>query len=129
MSDHKPVVIENKYARWRYQIRETVEAGIVLSGQEVKSLKTGHGDLRQAYVTVRAVGALGKRRHRLVATLLNMFIPPYSKAGPLPGYNPRQPRRLLFHRDELAKLIGQLETPGLTMVPLRVYTSHRRLKV
>lgn len=122
-------LIENKQAKWRYSIVETLEAGIVLSGQEVKSLRAGQGDLRNAYITVQPLPAKGKRRIRLAAFLINAAIPPYAKAGRLPEYNPRQSRRLLLHRRELMKLIGTLKEAGLTMVPLKVYTLHRRVKI
>jgi SsrA-binding protein len=122
-------VLENKRARWCYQVLETWETGLALTGQEVKSLKGGHGDLRNAYVSVRAVARRGASRPRLVAELINAHLPPYARAGPLPGYDPRRARRLLFHRRELMNLLGRLTTPGLTLVPLKVYTRNRRLKV
>ena len=107
-----PTLLENKQARWRYRILETWEAGIVLSGQEVKSLRGGHGDLRSAYVTVRPLSGPTKRL-RLAAMLVNASIPPYAKAGKLPSYDPRRARRLLFHRGALMKLVGPLKTPCL----------------
>ena len=124
-----PVIMENKQARWRYHIIETWEAGIVLSGQEVKSLKTGHGDIRNAYISVRPVARPGKRRQRFEALLINAHIPPYAKAGPLPSYDPLRPRWLLFHGRELMVLVGKMQMAGLTLVPLRVYTLNRRLKI
>jgi len=107
---------------------ETWEAGIALSGSEVKSIKTGQGDLKGAYVRVRA-GTAPTRRRQLVAELLNMYIPPYLKAGPQPNYEPRRTRRLLLHRREMGKLLGLLETKGLTLVPLSVYTRNHLIKV
>lgn len=124
-----PFIMENKQARWRYHIVETWEAGIVLTGQEVKSLKTGHGDLRNAYISVRPVVRTGKRRQRFEALLVNAHIPPYAKAGPLPSYDPLRSRQLLFHGRELMAMIGKIQAAGLTLVPLRVYTLNRRLKI
>ena len=124
-----PVIMENKQARWRYHILATWEAGIVLTGQEVKSLKTGHGDIRNAYISVRPAASHGKRRQRFEALLINAHIPPYTKAGPLPSYDPLRPRRLLFHGHELMAMMGKIQTAGLTLVPLRVYTLNRRLKI
>ena len=122
-------LLSNKRARFRYQILETWETGIALTGQEVKSVKAGHGDLRQAYVSVRPAARSGHRRPRLLAHLVGAHIPAYSKAGRLTGYDPVRPRPLLFHRHELISLLGRLEQAGLTLVPLQVYTRNRRLKV
>ena len=120
---------DNRRARWRYQILETWEVGIALTGQEVKAIKTGHCDLHNAYVTVRAVHRPGFVRQRLEASLLNCYISKYEKAGPLLGYEPRRSRYLLFKRHELKRLVGMLQTKGLTLVPLKVYTRNHLVKL
>ena len=121
-------VIENKQAHFRYHVLETWEAGLVLTGQEVKAIRGGRCELKAAYVVVRVLPSQG-RQPSFVADLINAYIPPYDKAGPLPDYDPRRPRRLLFKRRELTALFGRAGTSGLTLVPLRVYTHARRLKV
>ena len=63
------------------------------------------------------------------AWLLNAHISPYKKAGPLPGYDPTRSRKLLLHRQEIASLLGKLQSERLTLVPLKIYTSKRRLKI
>ncbi len=123
------ILADNRRAHYRYQILETWEVGIALTGQEVKAVKSGHCDLHNAFVTVRAFHKAGVRRPRLEASLLNAYIPKYEKAGPLPGYEPRHSRPLLFKRSELERLVGLLNTKGLTVVPLSVYTRNRLIKL
>ncbi len=122
-------IADNRRARWRFQILETWDVGVALSGQEVKSVKTGHCDLHNAYVSVHTVHRSGHHRARFEASLVNCFIPKYSKAGPMPGYNPRRARPLLMKRAELSRIIGLLEGKGLTIVPLKVYTRNRLVKL
>lgn len=126
-------LIDNKRTRYRYLVLETWEVGIVLTGQEVKSVKGGHGDLKNAYVTVRVLPSMGKGgargRIRMAAFLVNAHIPPYRKAGPLPGYDPDRSRQLLFHRQQLQALLGKLQQAGLTLIPLKVYIQNRRVKL
>ena len=124
-----PTIIENKKARWHYDILETWEAGLVLTGQEVKSLKSGQGDIKSAYISIRPLARAGKKGPRFQAALLNAFIPPYAKAGPLPGYEPRRARALLLKRREMISLLGRLQMAGLTFVPIRLYTLNRRIKL
>lgn len=110
---------DNRRARFEYEILETYEAGLKLTGQEVKSVKTGHIGVQGAYATVRA----GE------AWLLNAMIPPYAKAGILPEYDPRRTRKLLLKKTELRTLVGKVQAQGLTLVPLKVYTAHGLIKV
>lgn len=123
------VITDNRRARWRFQILETWDVGIALTGQEVKAVKTGHCDLHNAYVSVRSVHRPGHHRLRFEAVLVNCFIPKYSKAGPLPNYNPRRSRPLLLKYAELSRMIGLLESKGLTIVPLKVYIRNRLVKL
>lgn len=109
----------NKRARFDYDILETFEAGLVLTGQEVKSAKTGHAKLQGAFVTIRSGSAW----------LKNMFIAPYRHAAGLSDYDPYQNRRLLLHKRELARLRQKLEAAGLTVVPITLYDKAGRIKV
>jgi SsrA-binding protein len=124
-----PTLAHNRRARWRFQILETWEVGLELFGHEVKSVKGGRIDLSRSHVTVRAVAVKGKLRPRLVAYLINGYIPKYDRAGDIPDYDPRRSRRLLFRRDQLRRILGQLEQKGLTMVPLSMYTRNHLVKL
>ena len=116
MSD---ILATNDKARYDYEILDRLEAGLVLSGQEVKSAKTGHMKLKGAHVTF----------HRGEAMLTGAHIAKYPKAGPLPDYDPERSRKLLLHKKELDKLRGKREEDGLTIVPLRAYMKAGRIKV
>jgi len=108
--DAKTPVCVNRRARYEYEILDTVEAGLVLKGSEVKSLREGRANLVDAYVKLREDEA----------TLLGMEIQPYSHdaTGGVPS---RRPRRLLMHRVEIRKLLGKTREAGLTCVPLKIY--------
>lgn len=121
--------IVNRKARHLYEILETWEAGIALSGSEVKAVKSGHADLKGAYVRVRAIHNGPGKGSELRAELVNAFIPPYDKAGAIEGYEPRRTRQLLLHKREMNNLLGKLTTKGLTVVPLSLYTRKRLVKV
>ena len=113
-----PVLIENKKARLNYEILERFEAGIELSGFEVKSARAKLGSLDGSYVTIR-----GRE-----AYLIGSYIPPYQAANTPKDYDPKQNRRLLLSK----KQILELETAdhrGLTLVPLVMYTAKRWIKV
>ncbi|MBI4268654.1 SsrA-binding protein SmpB [Candidatus Uhrbacteria bacterium] len=114
-----PVIAVNKGALHDYAILETLEAGIVLSGQEVKSVRGGGVSLKGAYATLTG----GE------VWLLNAHISPYSHAGKLVGYDPTRSRKLLISKKQRDRLAGKLEAAGLTLVPLKVYTSKSRLKI
>ncbi len=111
--------IENKKAYFDYEILETFEAGIILLGQEVKSIKTGHISLVSSYVTLK----------NSEAWLVNAHIPPYKMAGPLPSYDQTRSRKLLLNKKELSLLIGKIKQKGLTLVPLKVYTKNGLIKL
>jgi SsrA-binding protein len=105
------VVATNRRARHDYAIDETFEAGIVLTGAEVKSLRAGRASLTEAFARVRD-GELW---------LENLHIPPYQHADTKGTYDPRRARKLLLHREEIERLIGKTQERGLTLVPLRLY--------
>jgi SsrA-binding protein len=106
-------VASNRRARHDYQILESLEAGISLSGSEVKSLRAGRASLTEAYGQIRD----GE------AWLEGMHIPPYEQ-GVTRGYDPIRPRKLLLHRREIDRLFGKVKQQGLAMVPMRVYFTH-----
>lgn len=112
-------IAHNDRARYDYEILDTYEAGLVLTGQEVKSCKFGGMKLKGAHVIFR-----GKD-----AWLLNSHISKYTKAGPLPEYDPERSRKLLLKNAELTKLRKKLEVKGLTIVPIRGYLKGGRIKV
>jgi len=114
--------IYNKKAHFDYEILEKYEAGIVLFGHEVKSVKSGQMDLKGSYITV-------KQAPPVELFLINGYIPKYKPAGELPNYEPRRTRKILVHRREIRGLIGKLAQKGLTLVPLRVYTKHNLIKI
>jgi len=115
-----PTLATNKKARFDYEILETFEAGLVLSGQEVKSVRQGQASLKSAYVTINKDKDV---------FLLNASIPRYKMAGPLPNYEPTQSRKLLLHKKEIERLAGKIEQTGLTLVALSLYTKHRKIKL
>ncbi len=113
------IISINKRARFDYEILEVFEAGVVLTGQEVKSIKTGHISLAGAFVTMKGEEAW----------LTNSSVPPYKMAGKISDYEPTRPRKLLLHKKELASLVGKIKQKGLTLVPLRVYTKGSKVKL
>jgi len=109
----------NRRATFDYEILETHEAGIILAGYEVKSIKTGHLSLNGSYVTIR----------NNEAYLINAYIPPYQPKN-MPGdYDPTRSRKLLLHKSEISSLIGKTKQKGLTLVPLKAYTRKGRIKL
>lgn len=108
------VVATNRKAFHDYAIEEKMEAGIVLRGTEVKSLREGKVNLRDSYASVD---------HEEVI-LHNCHITPYSH-GNIMNHDPLRPRKLLLHRKEISKLLGKTQQKGLTIVPLRIYFSPR----
>ncbi|RMF15730.1 MAG: SsrA-binding protein SmpB [Candidatus Dadabacteria bacterium] len=114
-----PVQIQNRKARHLYQILDTFEAGIVLSGSEVKSLRAGRANLQDAYARIKD----GE------AWLINAHIAPYDQAGGYGHDDPTRNRKLLLHRREIDRLYGEIKSGGLTLVPLRIYFKNGRAKV
>lgn len=108
----------NRRATYEYEILETYEAGLVLLGSEIKSIRAGRVSLAEAY----AYPDKGE------LWLYNMHIPSYAQAGQH-NHEPTRPRKLLLHRWELEELLGQVSRKGLTIVPLRLYLKRRVVKV
>ena len=111
---HKRIA-ENRKARFEYRIEDTYEAGIQLTGTEVKSLRAGQANIAESYASAENGGIF----------LINAYIPEYSNAGNFFQHNPRRPRRLLLHRRQINKLIGAIQREGRTVVPLQVYFNPR----
>jgi len=110
MSNDIKVIADNRKARHDYHIEETFEAGMVLTGTEVKSLRAGRANLRDSYAAVEN-GEL---------FLYNMHISPYTH-GNMFNHDPKRTRKLLMHKREIMRLLGQTQEKGYTLVPLRVY--------
>jgi len=108
------VVAQNRKARHNYFIEETFEAGLSLTGTEVKSLRGGRSTIAESYVTTIE----GE------AWLVNATIPEYS-SGNRNNHEPRRPRKLLLHRNQVNKLIGAIQRQGRTVVPLQVYFNEK----
>jgi SsrA-binding protein len=118
MSEGVKIVTDNRKARFDYHILDKFEAGLVLTGAEIKSIRAGEIIVNEAYVRPQD-GEL---------FLLNAYIKPYSHSGDR-EYDPRRPRKLLMHKREIAKLIRELETKGTTIVPLNVHLKNGRAKL
>ena len=112
------IAVRNRKARHEYQVLETWQAGIVLQGTEVKSLRDGKANLQDAFARLDG-GELW---------LYNLHISPY-EAGNRFNHEPLRPRKLLLHRRQLRKLIGQVEQKGLTLVPLDIHFQRGIAKV
>ncbi|APF37191.1 SsrA-binding protein SmpB [Chelatococcus daeguensis] len=113
------VVADNRKARFNYEILENIEAGIALTGTEVKSLREGKATIGEAYA-----GPSGNEFF-----LFNAYIPEYLQANRF-NHETRRPRRLLLHRRQINKLLGATQREGFTVIPLRVYFNERgRAKV
>ena len=109
----------NRRARFNYEIGQVYEAGIALTGTEIKSLRQGHSNIADSYA--------GEKGGEL--WLYNAYIPEYLQANRF-NHETRRPRKLLLHRREIGRLIGAVDKEGMTLVPLRVYFNDRgRAKV
>ncbi len=113
------MLIENKKARFNYELQDKLEAGIELLGFEVKALRAKQGSLEGAYVIVRGNEAF----------LVNSFISPYQPKNTPKDYDPRRNRKVLLTKKEVAELAGAESQKGLTIVPISVYNKGRKIKV
>ena len=112
--DRGKLVAENRKARFNYEIGDTLEAGIALTGSEVKSLRSGRANIADSYATDDG-GEL---------YLINAHIAEYTQAGRT-NHAPTRPRKLLRHRKEIGKLAGAIQREGMTVVPLKLYFNQR----
>jgi len=114
-----PELAFNRKALYDYEILEKFEAGLVLTGHEVKSAKMGHLNLQGSYVIIRG-GEI---------YLLNASIASFQPKNAPSDYDPIRTRKLLLHQHEIQSLIGKIAQKGLTLVPLRVYTKKAKIKL
>jgi len=112
------VFTDNRTARYNYHVLEVFEAGIVLTGAEVKSIRNGKAVLKDGYACIE--------KEELF--LLNVHVSPYEKANNS-KYNPEQKRKLLMHKGEIRRLSSKVVEKGLTLIPLRLYLNNGRVKV
>jgi len=119
------VLAENRKAKFEYKILEKFEAGLVLLGQEVKSIKTGRISIKGSYVVLRqsAKGVLPE------VYLVGANIPPYQPKNAPKDYEPERSRKLLLTKSEIKHLIGKTKEKSLTLIPLRVYTKRSKIKL
>lgn len=119
MAERMSAYISNKKAHFNYEILETVEAGLVLFGYEVKAIRLGRGKLEGGHVVIR-----GKE-----AFLVGISISHYQEANAPKSYDPERARKLLLSKKELAHLEVKGEQAGLTLVPLKLYNNGRNIKL
>ena len=108
-------VADNRKAFYEYQIEDKIEAGIILSGTEVKSLRMGQCSLKEAHVGM----------HKGDMMLINCHIPEYQQAGSHLQHDPKKMRKLLLHKRQLDRLMGAVTRDGYTIMPLRLYFNER----
>jgi len=114
----RKLICQNRRARHDYHILETIEAGISLTGTEVKSLRAGHANLKEAYARIDNEEAF----------LFNCHINPYEDGGRY-NHEPTRARKLLLHKTEIRRLFARVQIKGLTLVPLSLYFLKGRVKV
>jgi len=117
-TETRKILCQNKKARHEYDILDSIEAGIVLTGPEVKSLRFGGGNLKDGYAGI----------DRSEMHLYNVHISPYAQAN-IHNTDPVRARKLLLHRNEIAKLSGKVKEKGLTLIPLSLYLKGSLIKV
>ncbi|OFW68804.1 MAG: SsrA-binding protein [Alphaproteobacteria bacterium RIFCSPLOWO2_01_FULL_45_8] len=108
------IIAQNRKARFEYEILETIEAGVVLVGSEVKSLRQGKSNISEAFADDRQ-GAI---------YLINLNIEEYKGANRF-NHEPKRPRKLLLHKKEQNKLLGAIQRQGVTLIPLVMYFNHK----
>jgi SsrA-binding protein len=108
-------VAQNRRARFDYFIEDVMEAGIILTGTEVKSLRAGQASVGESYASVSGSEIF----------LLNAYIPEYNKAHLKMQHEVRRPRKLLLHKNQMSKLIGAVNRKGTTLIPLSIYFNAR----
>jgi SsrA-binding protein len=110
------LIAENRRARYDYFLEDAIEAGIALTGSEVKSLRTGRANIAESYASVEGDEIV----------LINADIPPFAQANRF-NHEPRRPRKLLLHRKQLDKFIGAVQREGRTIIPTRLYWNDKGL--
>ena len=117
-TEHKKIIADNRKARHDYHIEDTYEAGMVLLGTEVKSLRNGRANLRDAYARIRNGEVFVHQMH----------IGPYPFAY-YDNHEPRRLRKLLLHKNEIRRLIGKVNEKGYSLIPLNVYFKNGKVKM
>jgi SsrA-binding protein len=110
------LIAENRRARYDYFLEETLEAGLQLTGSEVKSLRNGRANIAESYASVEGDEIV----------LINGYIPEYPGANRF-NHEPRRPRKLLLHRKQISRLIGAINREGRTLIPTRLYFNEKGL--
>ena len=118
MSENVKIISQNKKARFNYFLSDFLEAGIVLSGTEIKSIRLHNVNLDDAYVLIR----------NNQAYIINMNIPVYEK-GTIFNHEPKRDRKLLLHKYEIRKLNAKVERKGFTLIPTKVYLKNGKAKI
>ena len=118
-----PILVNNRKASFDFEIIKNYEAGLVLSGQEVKSAKDGHVSLNGSYVILRT------EQGKISAYLIGAHISAYHFAGNLKDYEPKRERKLLLKKQELNSLSGKIQEKGLTLIPVKMYTKRSFVKL
>ncbi len=113
----RKLIAENRRARFDYFLEQTFEAGLALTGSEVKSLRNGRANIAESYAAVQGDEIM----------LVNADIPPYAQSGPHFNHEPRRHRKLLLKRKEIDKLIGAVQRDGRTIIPIRLFWNDRGL--
>jgi SsrA-binding protein len=111
------LIAENRRARFDYFLEDRYEAGLALTGSEVKSLRNGRANIAESYAAVQGDEIM----------LVNADIPPYAQAGPHFNHEPRRQRKLLLKRKEIDKLIGAVQREGRTIIPLKLFWNEKGL--
>lgn len=114
-----PTYAKNKQGLFNYEVLESFEAGLELTGAEVKSIRAGHVSLKGGFATIQNGEVF----------LKNVHISKYEPAGPQPSYEPTRTRKLLLKKSEIKTLIGKLQQKGLTLMPISLYSKKRRIKL
>lgn len=115
---HKKIVSENRKARYNYFIEDTYEAGLVLLGTEVKSLRLGRAHLKDSYARLK--------KGELYVYQMHIGAYPFAYHG---NHDPQRPRKLLMHKREIKKLYGKINERGFSLVPLRIYFINGKAKI
>ena len=118
METGRKIVASNRKARHDYELLDSYEAGLVLTGSEIKSIRAGHVNLREGFIQARDDELW----------LLNTHIATYDQAGRF-GHEPLRPRKLLLHRKEIDRIMARVQGKGLTIVPTMMYLTHGRAKL
>jgi len=113
------ILADNRKANFDYEVLESFEAGLVLNGQEVKSIRSGNISLKASYIIIKEGEPY----------LIGANVPPYQPKNALPDYDPERSRKLLLNKKEIDYLIGKTREKGLTLIPLKVYTKYAKIKL